>query len=95
MSRDAKSVIRKYFLVCGLSAFVLIALFIMLVVVFHQIWMWTTLAFVFLFCVVERIIIRKIANHYIHSILFQDLDPTRYKEVLMGSKFFPRRPSAG
>ena len=88
MSRDAKSVIRKYFLVCGLSAFVLIALFIMLVVVFQQIWMWTTIAFVLFFCAVERIIIRKIANHYIHSILFQDLDPSRYKEVLMGSRFF-------
>lgn len=49
MSRDAKSVIRKYFLVCGFSAFVLFALFITLIVVFHSIWMWTTIAFVFFF----------------------------------------------
>lgn len=88
MSRDAKSVIRKYFLVCGFSAFVLFALFITLIVVFHSIWMWTTIAFVLVFCAVERIVIRKIANHYIHSILFQDLDAEKYKEVLTGSKFF-------
>lgn len=83
---EVKSILRKYFILCFFSVFVLVVLFAIFSIVLHR--MWATIALMLLFYVIGRIIIQKITNHYIHSVLLRDLDPVKYKNILSGSKFY-------
>ena len=83
---EVKSILRKYFILCFFSVFVLVGLFAIFSIVLHR--MWATIALMLLFYVIGRIIIQKITNHYIHSVLLRDLDPVKYKNILSGNKFY-------
>ena len=76
---EVKSILRKYFILCFFSVFVLVGLFAIFSIVLHR--MWATIALMLLFYVIGRIIIQKITNHYIHSVLLRDLDPVKYKNI--------------
>ena len=59
---EVKSILRKYFILCFFSVFVLVVLFAIFSIVLHR--MWATIALMLLFYVIGRIIIQKITNHY-------------------------------